>query len=213
MSLRRLIRRDLSGELLACLADVDTIRLARTATSAVVTAILVATTPLWGQTPTNASAATVVDFNDRVSQYIALHRKLTNETGEIDDTKKPAEITGREQALGKLIRANRANAKQGEIFAPAIQTLFKSIIKQEFSRQSAAMRQDRKEDQDELADFTPVVNQTYPPEKPLVTFPAGLLRTLPKLPKELEYRLVQRNLILRDIEANIIVDFVPAATP
>jgi hypothetical protein len=46
-----------------------------------------------------------------------------------------------------------------------------------------------------------------------VTFPAGLLRVLPKLPRELEYRLVQRNLILRDIEANLIIDVIPLATP
>jgi hypothetical protein len=155
----------------------------------------------------------VAEFNDRIKEYIALHRKLANETGEINDTKKPAEITLREQELGKLIRANRAAAKQGDIITPVVQALFKGIIKQEYARRTAAMRKDRKEDQDELADFAPVVNQTYPPEKPLVTFPAGLLRTLPKLPRELEYRLVQRNLILRDIEANIIVDFIPAATP
>ena len=46
-----------------------------------------------------------------------------------------------------------------------------------------------------------------------MTFPAGLLRVLPKLPRELEYRLVQRNLILRDIEANVIIDIIPAAMP
>ena len=161
----------------------------------------------------NKTAAAVTEFNGRVQGYVALHRKLANETGEINDTKKPAEITLREQALGKLIRANRAAAKHGDIFTPPVQALFKGIIKQEYARRTAGMRQDRKEDQDELADFTPAVNQTYPPEKPLVTFPAGLLRTLPKLPAELEYRLVQRNLILRDIEANIIVDFISAATP
>ena len=159
------------------------------------------------------TAAAVAEFNERIKEYIALHRKLANETGEINDTKKPAEITLREQALGKLIRENRTAAKQGNIFTPPVQALFTDIIKQEYARRTAAMRKDREEDQDELADFAPVVNQTYPPEKPLVTFPAGLLRTLPKLPSELEYRLVQRNLILRDIEANIIIDFIPAATP
>ena len=169
--------------------------------------------PTYAQAPPNRSAAALAEFNERTKQYVALHRKLANETGEINDTKKPSEITQREQALGKLIRDSRSAARQGDIFTPAVQTLLKGVIKQEFSRRSAAVRKDRDEDQDELADFTPAVNQTYPPDKPLVTFPAGLLRTLPKLPRELEYRLVQRNLILRDIEANIIVDFIPAATP
>jgi hypothetical protein len=34
---------------------------------------------------------------------------------------------------------------------------------------------------------------------------------LPKLPEQLEYRIVGKNLIIRDIDANIIVDFVPNA--
>ena len=42
---------------------------------------------------------------------------------------------------------------------------------------------------------------------------APLLRQLPQLPKPLEYRLVQKNLILRDTEANLIVDVLPAAAP
>lgn len=186
---------------------------------AALTFLMGTATPMLAQTAgqrataPNQTAASLAEFNDRIKEYMALHRKLANETGEINDTKKPADITRREEALGKLIQTNRAVAKQGEIFSPTVQALFKSVIKQEYARRTAAMRKDRKQDQDELADFTPVVNQTYPPEKPLVTFPAGLLRALPKLPKELEYRLVQRNLILRDIEANIIVDFIPAATP
>jgi len=237
-----LIRSRAIGEALACATDVDTSVFLRTlALVALITVSalpLLAQTPGSPTTqptkpkppstapaspsakpankpaaPANQTAAAVAEFNDRIKEYIALHRKLANETGEISDTKKPAEITLREQELGKLIRANRAAAKQGDIFTPAVQALFKGIIKQEYARRTAAMRKDRKEDQDELADFAPMVNQTYPPEKPLVTFPAGLLRTLPQLPRELEYRLVQRNLILRDIEANIIVDFIPAATP
>ena len=116
-------------------------------------------------------------------------------------------------ALGKLISAARAAARRGDIFTPAVEALFKKTIREEFARQPPRVRADRREDQDELADFEPTVNKVYPPAYPLVTFPAGLLRVLPKLPRELEYRLVQRNLILRDIEANLIIDFIPAATP
>jgi hypothetical protein len=35
--------------------------------------------------------------------------------------------------------------------------------------------------------------------------------SLPKLPEELEYRIVDKNLILRDVQANIIVDFIRTA--
>ena len=165
------------------------------------------------QPQTNPTAATLADFDARLKTYVALHRKLANETGEIDETKNPRQITDREVALGKLIRTARAQARRGDIFTPPIETLFKQLIREESARRAPRVRTDRKEDQDELADFAPIVNQVYPPTQPLVTFPAGLLRVLPKLPRELEYRLVQRNLILRDIEANVIIDFIPAAMP
>jgi hypothetical protein len=55
------------------------------------------------------------------------------------------------------------------------------------------------------------VNQPYPEGAPLPTMPANLLANLPRLPEDLEYRIVDRHLILRDVDANIIVDFVPNA--
>lgn len=43
-----------------------------------------------------------------------------------------------------------------------------------------------------------------------MTFPAGLLGVLPKLLRELECRFVQRNLLPRDIDANLIIDAIPS---
>lgn len=165
-----------------------------------------------GQTPANPIAEAWVEFDARVKEYLVLHQKLANETGAIDETKDPKQIADRERALGQAIRSARSQAKRGDLFTPAVEVRFKQVVAAESKRRSAGVRADRREDQDELADFTPTVNQVYPSNQPLVTFPAGLLRTLPKLPRELEYRFVQRNLILRDIEANLIIDFIPAAT-
>jgi len=55
------------------------------------------------------------------------------------------------------------------------------------------------------------VNASYPDDTPLPTTPGQLLMKLPKLPEQLEYRLVGKTLIIRDVEADIIVDFVPNA--
>jgi len=55
------------------------------------------------------------------------------------------------------------------------------------------------------------VNATYPPDTPLPTTPPQVLMNLPKLPEQLEYRIIGKNLIIRDLDANIIVDFVPNA--
>ena len=41
------------------------------------------------------------------------------------------------------------------------------------------------------------------------TYTDSVLMALPTLPKELEFRFVGRDLILRDTHANLIVDFLP----
>ena len=55
------------------------------------------------------------------------------------------------------------------------------------------------------------VNSTYPISAPFSTVPPSVLMALPPLPKELEFRFVGRNLILRDTKANMIVDVLPEA--
>jgi hypothetical protein len=55
------------------------------------------------------------------------------------------------------------------------------------------------------------VNAKYPEGAPLPTVPADLLANLPTLPTEVEYRIIGKHLILRDTEADIIVDYIPNA--
>ena len=57
------------------------------------------------------------------------------------------------------------------------------------------------------------INQPYPPDVALATVPPKLLAQLPMLPEELEYRLVDRRLLLRDRDANLIVDVLVGAEP
>jgi len=59
----------------------------------------------------------------------------------------------------------------------------------------------------------PSINTDYPTKLPLATVPPGLLLKLPTLPDDLEYRFLGRHLILRDIKANLIVDFIPDVVP
>ena len=57
------------------------------------------------------------------------------------------------------------------------------------------------------------VNEAYPAKAPLQSTPPSLLLNLPRLPKGLRYGIVDHDLLLDDVEANLIVDFVPAAIP
>lgn len=166
-----------------------------------------------GQTPAaNPTAVALSDFTKRVNEYVELHNRLASKVGELDETKSPAEIAAREKNLGEAIRMARMDAKQGDLITPEVAAIIKKLIQQERKSRSPRVREQRKDAQEEVPAFKPQVNQVYPTTYPLATFPPTLLKVLPPLPKEVEYRLVAGHLILRDTEANIIVDFIPQVT-
>ncbi|HYB95721.1 MAG TPA: hypothetical protein VEC39_12150 [Vicinamibacterales bacterium] len=159
----------------------------------------------------NAQGAATLEFKKRLDAYVKIHKEADSKVDSLKRTDDPKEISDREKALQQMIMTLRANAKQGEIFAPEYQPYFVQIVKEDFKTRSAA---DRKALINELPKHMKVdVNTPYPTTIPLATFPPALLRKLPDLPPELEYRLVGRSLILRDVKANLIVDvlrdFVP----
>lgn len=159
------------------------------------------------------TAAVFADFGQRVDAYVALRNQLADSVGELDPTKSQAEITVRAASLGNAIIARRSGAKQGDIFTPEVASVLATLIKEEYSRRSEPIQETREDQQEELPDFVPSVNQIYPTTYPLATFPPALLPLLPELPKEVEYRIAQDYLILRDVEANLIIDLMPNAVP
>jgi hypothetical protein len=163
--------------------------------------------------PPDPVAAAFADFQKRVDGYVTLRKRLVDSVGELDPTRSQAEIATRATALGQAIIAARGQAKPGDIFTPEIATIFATLIKQEYARRADTVLETREDQQEELPDFVPQVNQIYPTTYPLATFPPALLPLLPPLPKEVEYRVVQHYLVLRDIEANLIIDFMPNAVP
>jgi len=55
------------------------------------------------------------------------------------------------------------------------------------------------------------VHAEYPPGWPLASVPPAILASLPKLPEDLEYRFVGKAMLLLDVHANLIIDFIPDA--
>ncbi|RPJ84417.1 MAG: hypothetical protein EHM13_04385 [Acidobacteria bacterium] len=161
--------------------------------------------PAQGQA-VNPHAQALQEFRERVDEYVKLRDKVRAEMPKLEETSDPAEITSREHALGVAIRAARSAARQGEIFRPEVARIFRETIRSNFSRRSPKERQ-------AALDALPgnlalKINDSYPPTVPLATVPPTLLRQLPPLPDTLEYRLVGNRLILRDVNANLVVDFI-----
>jgi len=106
----------------------------------------------------------------------------------------------------------RAGAKQGEIFTPEIaQYVRRQIGSRLEGRDGDRIRASLRHA--EPVSITLQINQSYPENIPLQSTPPSLLLSLPELPAGLEYRLVGRELVLRDVDANIVVDYVTNALP
>jgi hypothetical protein len=164
-----------------------------------------------GQPGTNAQGAATLEFQNRIKAYLKIHNEAETKVPNLKRTDDPKEISDREALLAKAIQTLRANAKIGEIFAPEYQPYFIKIVQDDFATRS---REARTAIIDELPKNMKVdVNTVYPTTLALATFPAALLRKLPDLPPELEYRLVGRSLILRDVKANLIVDILRDVVP
>lgn len=166
------------------------------------------------QTPTpavNPTGAAVHAFQQKVAEYVKLHNEAETKVPNLAETSDPAKIAAREVALGRTIRQMRAGARPGDIFIAEFQPYLRTLVRRDFAERPRGDRQALAEEQPKTMALE--VNMTYPTSIPLATFPGKLLRSLPDLPPELEYRIVGRHVILRDVKANIIVDFVRDALP
>ena len=181
--------------------------------AAVLMAVVAACKEAKREEPSDPTNAVFADFAKRLDAYVALRNRLADSVGELDPTKSQGEIAVRAASLASAIITARPNAKPGDIFTPEVATIIATLIKEEYRRRSEPVQETREDQQDELPDFTPAVNVLYPTNYPLATFPPTLLPLLPPLPENLEYRIAQHYLILRDTEANLMVDFMPNAVP
>jgi hypothetical protein len=171
-----------------------------------------ATTPK-ATTPrqTNTNAAVLKDFVARVEKYVELHKKAEATLPALPKQTDPKQIDAHERALGKLIQAARADAKQGDLFTPAMQRLVRNLLVPIFRGKDGAQIKAEITDNEYKGAVKLVVNGRYPDEVPISTVPTQVLEQLPKLPEEIEYRFVRTNLILFDPHAHLIPDFVERA--
>jgi hypothetical protein len=159
----------------------------------------------------NASGAATKAFLDRLQDYVRYHNNVEKMVPPLVDTKDPAKISDREKALGEALIKQRPDAKPGDFLIPQYQPILVQIIKEDFAKRPLA---DRKALIQELPKgLTIGVNTIYPTTIALATFPPNLLQKLPALPRELEYRIVGRDLILRDVTGNVVVDVMREVFP
>jgi hypothetical protein len=167
-------------------------------------------------------------FAEEVSEYVALRRKIAGQLTPIPPKATPEQIFANQEAMKHAIERARRGAKRGEFFKKDVEAAIRRIIQKEMQSperdavvkeikqgnpkvEGVPMRQNPTVDVKK--DVPLRVNGDYPDSAPYSSVPPSLLLKLPQLPDEVRYRFVGRHLILRDTEANVILDFILDAIP
>ena len=157
----------------------------------------------------NPDAAALAEFKSRVDAYLDMHKAVAQGDAKPAETQSPEKINATKATLAARMQAARVNAKQGDIFTPSVQPVFRRLLapelKGEDGRDAKAVLKD-----DAPAPGTVAfkVNAKFPENQPRPTVPASLLLTLPPLPAPLEYRIVGRHLLILDTSADLVVDYI-----
>ena len=163
----------------------------------------------------NPDAGLLASFTEKVAAYNELREKLAKDSPRLKETADPAKIAEAEQMLAAKIRTARAAAKRGDIFTPATEAMFRRLIRPPMTKGPDAVENKAivKEDAPKARDVPFKVNGEYPKDAPLSTVPPDVLKALPPLPENLQYRIVGKHLILLCTDGNLIVDYMLNAIP
>ena len=177
---------------------------------ACVLGLAVRTSPALSAVSTDDEKA-VSAFQAGVTKYLELKKK---EVGTAPRSSSSAyKVAETQETLASKTKALRPRATQGEIFTPEVTAYFRKRISgvlagTEGSKIRASLRH-----AEPVHGLALRVNEQYPEGVPLQSAPPSLLSVLPILPDSLEYRIVGRSLVLRDVAPNLVVDFISNALP
>ena len=185
----------------------------------IITLILVATTqPLLWASPqaapdgSAAEAAAIKQFDDAIAKYMALRRGLRSEVAGPVKNSTSSQVTNASDALAGAIERARRDAAVGSIFNEQVAAMIKHRIADAVRTEKLAPVLADIDDEGKAGPM-PKIHLRLPVSAQMATMPPSLLKVLPALPKELEYRILGRYLILRDVDASLILDYIPAAVP
>lgn len=164
--------------------------------------------------PTVSEVPILVAFSQRVDTYMQVHNDVERRLAPPRLFDDPEDMFRTIRAMQAGIRAGRPDAVAGMIFTDDVAVL----IRERVQRQLTDCQQ-RVEDvlafiNEERAPRArkPAIHRTFPWELGSAMWPT-LIPALPPLPDELQYRFVDRDLVLIDTHADMVVDILVNALP
>lgn len=160
--------------------------------------------------PTDSVA--ISEFQNEIEKYLAIRRGLLDEVAGPMANSSAAELSHGSDALAAAIQRRRPNRKPGALFTPAVAEALQRRISDAVRTANIGAALAGIDDEG-VGIARPTVYLRFPAASQMASMPPSLLAALPPLPKELEYRIVGTYLVLRDIDAALVLDFIPAAVP
>lgn len=161
--------------------------------------------------PVNAQAAAMLEFQERLQAYLDLREALSATLGPLSPTADSSALAARQEALAAAMKRARARAKQGNLLPALVAEQIADTVAADRRRRQPAQRSATLREVPQLP--SPAINGTYPPDAALPTVPALLLRNLPRLPDNLQYRFYGRHVVILDGDLQIITDYVSDVLP
>jgi len=161
----------------------------------------------------NPDAKAIAKFQEEVAEYVELHRKLSRTLPNLPKEASAEAIDQHQRALGRLIQQARKNEGAGAIFKRDVRPVLRRLLYGLFAGPNGNKLRMAIMEENPGEAVKLVVNGRYPDTIPLSSVPPQILKALPPLPEELEYRFIGTTLILLDVRAHIIVDYLTGAVP
>ena len=163
---------------------------------------------------TSAEAPIIEAFNQRITAYMQVHNDVERSLSLQWSFEDAEEMFAAIEAMQSGIRAGRPDARRGAILTPDVGTVIRARLAnrlrecgQQVEDVLAFINQERSNDA-----RAPRVNEVFPWDLGSAMWPS-FMGVLPPLPEELVYRFADRDLVLIDIHADLVVDILENALP
>jgi hypothetical protein len=163
------------------------------------TVVLGSAMALAAQPPWSAGEGVTAFLRD-VDVYAQLHRRVESALPPLRTTPVPWLIEGTRQRLAAALVAARPGAHEGQLFNTEVAALIRASV---FETLGPGELSDLQDGPDAICKAR--VNEPLPANVNHYV-PGALLRRLPALPGELEYRIVGSDLVLWDVDADLVID-------
>ncbi|HVG72359.1 MAG TPA: hypothetical protein VM819_15700 [Vicinamibacterales bacterium] len=164
--------------------------------------------------PTAVEAPILETFNQRVDAYMQVHNDVERKLSLPWSFDEGEDVFAAVEAMQSGLRTARPDARRGAILTPEVGVLIRARLEsrlaacgQQVENVLAFINEERAPDA-----RNPEISEPFPWKLGSAMWPS-LLGVLPPLPQELVYRFADRDLVLIDIHADLVVDILANALP